>query len=157
METFVLKMYLNDVLVLFGISMQCTIVSNVIYIRFLFLSLVICREFHNSTAICFILIAFVEQLISLLSVIFFHLLVSQSFGDLGIHFMRILSSTLRDIKFKIISFTSNNMFKKNHSHVCDSLINDLNQWQRASYCVMFGEDRFPNGSKNVNKHMITHP
>ena len=76
METFVLKMYLNIVLVLFGISMQCTIVSNVIYIRSLFLSLAICREFHNSTAICFILIAFVEQLISLLSVIFFHLLVS---------------------------------------------------------------------------------
>ena len=22
---------------------------------------------------------------------------------------------------------------------------------------MCGEDRFPNGSKNVNKHMITHP
>ena len=71
--------------------------------------------------------------------------------------MRILSSTLRDIKFKIISFASNNMFKKNHSHVCDSLINYLNQWQHASYCVMCGEDRGPNGSKNINKHMITHP
>lgn len=72
METFVLKMYLNVVLVLFGISMQCTIVSNVISIGFFFfLSLAICREFYNSTTICFILIAFVEQLISLLSLIFF--------------------------------------------------------------------------------------
>lgn len=39
METFVLKMYLNVVLVLFGISMQCTIVSNVISIRFFFFCL----------------------------------------------------------------------------------------------------------------------
>lgn len=52
METFVLKMYLNVVLVLFRISMQCTIVSNVISIGFFFFfvsgNLQRILQFHNN-------------------------------------------------------------------------------------------------------------